>query len=179
MKALKRITCLCAACVFVLMLGGLAQAATFSAKVYLATEKGQGASVGTVKFTDTPKGLEVKTNLKGLPPGRHGFHVHEKPDCGPVVKDGKSLPALAAGGHYDPAKADKHTGPDKEGHLGDLPVLEVAANGTAKLTLMVKKAKAADFKYRSVIIHAGGDNYSDEPLPLGGGGARIACGYIK
>ncbi|MBF9200908.1 superoxide dismutase, partial [Acinetobacter baumannii] len=24
-----------------------------------------------------------------------------------------------------------------------------------------------------------GDNYSDSPLPLGGGGARIACGVIK
>ena len=36
-----------------------------------------------------------------------------------------------------------------------------------------------DLKGRSVIIHAGGDNYSDQPAPLGGGGARIACGVIK
>jgi Cu-Zn family superoxide dismutase len=28
------------------------------------------------------------------------------------------------------------------------------------------------------MIHEGGDNYSDEPAPLGGGGARIACGVI-
>ncbi|MBV8452160.1 MAG: superoxide dismutase, partial [Deltaproteobacteria bacterium] len=27
--------------------------------------------------------------------------------------------------------------------------------------------------------HAGGDNYSDTPLPLGGGGARLACGVIR
>jgi len=26
------------------------------------------------------------------------------------------------------------------------------------------------------MIHAGGDNYSDQPEPLGGGGGRIACG---
>jgi Cu/Zn superoxide dismutase len=112
MKALKRITCLCAAAVFVLMLGGLAQAETVKAKLSLATEKGPGAKVGTVIFTDTPQGLAVKTRLKGLPPGKHGFHVHEKPDCGPVEKDGKSVPAMAAGGHYDPAKAGKHLGPD-------------------------------------------------------------------
>jgi Cu-Zn family superoxide dismutase len=31
---------------------------------------------------------------------------------------------------------------------------------------------------RSIIIHAAGDNYSDTPVPLGGGGARIACGVI-
>jgi superoxide dismutase, Cu-Zn family len=28
------------------------------------------------------------------------------------------------------------------------------------------------------MIHAGGDNYADQPQPLGGGGARIACGVI-
>jgi Cu-Zn family superoxide dismutase len=30
----------------------------------------------------------------------------------------------------------------------------------------------------SIMIHAGGDNYSDQPAPLGGGGARIACGKL-
>jgi len=29
------------------------------------------------------------------------------------------------------------------------------------------------------MIHAGGDNMSDKPEPLGGGGARYACGVIK
>jgi len=29
------------------------------------------------------------------------------------------------------------------------------------------------------MIHAGGDNYADQPAPLGGGGARVACGVIK
>jgi len=28
------------------------------------------------------------------------------------------------------------------------------------------------------MIHAGGDNYTDEPA-LGGGGARVACGVIN
>jgi Cu-Zn family superoxide dismutase len=96
-----------------------------------------------------------------------------------VEKDGKGMPAMAAGGHYDPEKTGKHLAPDMGGHLGDLPVLEVAADGSAKVTLRVKKAKAGDFKDRSLMIHAGGDNYSDDPAPLGGGGARIACGLIK
>jgi Cu-Zn family superoxide dismutase len=39
--------------------------------------------------------------------------------------------------------------------------------------------KLADVKGRAIMIHAGGDNYSDQPAPLGGGGARIACGVIK
>jgi len=179
MKKLKRIICLFALGVFVLMLGGIAQAASVKAEMFLATEKGPGASIGTVTFTDAPAGLEIKTDLKGLPPGKRGFHVHEKPDCSFVEKDGKGVPAMAAGGHYDPGKTGKHLGPDAGGHLGDLPVLEVAADGTAKLTMLVKKPKAADFKDRSLMIHAGGDNYSDEPVALGGGGARIACGIIK
>jgi len=177
MKNLK-ITCLIAVTAFVLM-GGLAHAETVKAEVFLSTEKGPGASIGTVTFTDTPAGLEIKTDLKGLPPGKRGFHVHEKPDCSAVEKDGKGMPAMAAGGHYDPEKTGKHLGPDAGGHLGDLPVLEVAADGTAKVTLLVKKPKAKDFKDRSLMIHAGGDNYSDDPAPLGGGGARIACGLIK
>ena len=37
----------------------------------------------------------------------------------------------------------------------------------------------ADVKGRSIMIHVGGDNYSDQPAPLGGGGARIACGVVK
>jgi Cu-Zn family superoxide dismutase len=34
-------------------------------------------------------------------------------------------------------------------------------------------------KGHALMIHAGGDNYSDQPKPLGGGGARIACGVIE
>jgi Cu-Zn family superoxide dismutase len=29
------------------------------------------------------------------------------------------------------------------------------------------------------MVHAGGDNYADQPAPLGGGGARVACGTIR
>ena len=38
--------------------------------------------------------------------------------------------------------------------------------------------KLSDLSGRSLMIHAAGDNYSDDPKPLGGGGARIACGVI-
>jgi Cu-Zn family superoxide dismutase len=29
------------------------------------------------------------------------------------------------------------------------------------------------------MVHAGGDNYADQPEPLGGGGPRVACGVVK
>lgn len=34
-------------------------------------------------------------------------------------------------------------------------------------------------KDKALMIHVGGDNMSDQPKPLGGGGERYACGVIK
>lgn len=165
---------------FLLMiLAGMARAESVSSTLYMATDSGDGAITGTVIFTDDGDGITITTDLKGLPPGKHGFHVHEKPDCAPTAKDGKMTHAGAAGGHYDPDKTGKHLGPEGGGHKGDLPVLTVADDGTAKVSLHIKGIKAAEFRNRSLMIHAGGDNYSDEPETLGGGGARIACGIIR
>ncbi len=142
-------------------------------------EKGVGTSVGTVLAEDSQDGLVLKPELTGLPPGAHGFHVHENPSCDPGEKDGKKQAALAAGGHYDPQQSGKHAGPTGTGHLGDLPVLEVGQDGHAAASMIAPRLKVADLKGRALVIHAGGDNYADKPEPLGGGGKRIACGAIQ
>ncbi len=187
MLHLKRIFSAVAFC-GLLLVGSGAHAEEVKADVFMATDAGPGAKVGTVTITDMASkggisdvhpGVVVVTDLAGLPPGLHGFHIHEKGDCSPVVKDGKAGPAMAAGGHYDPEKTGKHLGPDKGGHKGDLPVLSVGPDGKAKEKFTIKDLTAKEVKGRAVMIHAGGDNYSDEPLPLGGGGARIACGVFK
>jgi Cu-Zn family superoxide dismutase len=85
---------------------------------------------------------------------------------------------LAAGGHYDPASTGKHEGPYASGHLGDLPALFVGADGKAATPVLAPRVKVSEIKRHSVMIHAGGDNYSDQPEKLGGGGARIACGVV-
>ncbi|HEX9703109.1 MAG TPA: superoxide dismutase [Cu-Zn] SodC [Rhodospirillales bacterium] len=154
-----------------------AAAAEVSTKVYLLTDKGNGEMVGKVYFADSDKGLVIKPRLKGLPAGDHGFHVHANRSCAPAKNpEGKMVPGLAAAGHYDPDKTGKHEGPAGKGHLGDLPALKVGADGTAKGTLLAPRLKVADLKKRSLMIHAGGDNFSDQPAALGGGGARLACG---
>ena len=51
--------------------------------------------------------------------------------------------------------------------------------GKATKAVVVPHLTVSDVKSRSIMIHAGGDNYSDQPAPLGGGGARIACGVVK
>lgn len=136
---------------------------------------GVGAPIGTVTLSDGPSGLVIQPDLKQLAPGEHGFHVHANPDCGAAG----NAAGMAAGGHYDPAKSEKHLGPKGEGHLGDLPALAVAPDGTAKQSMTAGRLKVADVKGHALMIHAGSDNYSDQPKPLGGGGARVACGVIK
>jgi len=110
--------------------------------------------------------------LTDLPRGVHGFHIHETPDC--------ASHAMSAGGHYDPEQTGKHLGPyNPNGHLGDLPVLIADDNGKASLAVLAPRLSEKTIKGRALMIHAGGDNYNDEPKALGGGGARIACGVIS
>jgi superoxide dismutase, Cu-Zn family len=162
-----------------LVLAGAASAEQIVVRMNLISDQGVGASIGTVTLTDTPQGLKLAPALSGLKPGIHGFHVHEKPECAAGLKDGKPAPGLAAGGHYDPAGTGKHEGPDGKGHLGDLPALTVGSDGKATETVVAPRLKTGDVKGRSLMIHAGGDNYADVPEKLGGGGGRIACGIIK
>ncbi len=167
----------------VVVLGVLAALPVFAADVVvpmnLVTEQGIGKGIGTVLISEGPAGLVFTPQLIDLAPGVHGFHVHQNADCAAGMKDGKMVPGLAAGGHYDPANAGKHEGPHGKGHLGDLPALTVGADGKAVTAVTAPHLKMADLKGRSLMIHAGGDNYADQPAPLGGGGARVACGAIK
>jgi Cu-Zn family superoxide dismutase len=146
--------------------------------VNLIDATGVGKAAGTITIKQTDTGLELATDLKGLPAGEHGFHLHEKASCAVADKDGKPTPGQAAGAHYDPDATKAHKGPGGGGHKGDLPKLTVDDKGNAKAKLEAPGLKLEDVTGRALMIHEGGDNYSDAPKPLGGGGARIACGVI-
>jgi superoxide dismutase, Cu-Zn family len=165
--------------VVMLAFAAVAVAGEAMVQMNIVTEQGIGKTIGTVSLADTPQGLKLTPALEGLQPGLHGFHVHDKPACGAEVKDGKPVAGLAAGGHYDPMMTGKHEGPTGKGHRGDLPALTVGKDGKATTPVVAPRLKVADVKGRSLMIHAGGDNYSDNPAALGGGGARVACGVIK
>ena len=157
---------------------GGAQAA-LTVQMKLVDEKGIGASVGQVAVSETRYGLVFTPSLAGMPPGLHGFHVHENAACEPREQNGKMVAALAAGGHYDPGATKRHGMPWGDGHLGDLPALFVDATGNANNPVLAPRLKIADVKGRALMVHAGGDNHADHPAPLGGGGARIVCGVIQ
>jgi Cu-Zn family superoxide dismutase len=157
---------------------GDAMAAEIMVPIHKVTDKGVGEKIGTITITESAHGVLFKPDLRDLPPGVHGFHIHQNPSCDAKEKDGKMTAAEAAGRHYDPEKNEKHGGPWGDGHKGDLPALYVSSGGTTTQPVMASQLVFQDLPGRALVIHAGGDNYSDYPDPAGGGGERIACGVI-
>jgi len=137
-----------------------------------------GKALGTAKLQDTPAGVLVTTDLKGIPAGDHGFHFHEKGICEPAQK------FTTAGGHF--------TGGDhKHGlmvmggpHGGDMPNQHVGADGVLKaqvlntgVTLGAGIKSLADADGTALVIHADPDDYTSQPA--GNAGGRIACAVIS
>jgi superoxide dismutase, Cu-Zn family len=147
--------------------------ADISVPMNFTAEQGVGKSVGSVLISETKYGLLFTPELNGLATGIHGFHIHLNPSCD---QDG-----MAAGGHFDPKNTGKHLGPyNDNGHLGDLPAVTIVADGTGTLPVLAPRLmRIADIRNHSLMLHEGGDNYSDTPAKLGGGGMRMACGIIK
>lgn len=137
---------------------------------------GIGAKIGSIEISEKGAGVSFKVALSGLAPGKHGFHVHETGSCEPGTKDGKRQAGIAAGDHFDPDKTKSHSGPHGKGHKGDLPLIQ-ADNDKVEQTVVAPRLKLADIRGRALVIHEGGDNYSDQP-ENGGGQGRIACAVI-
>jgi Cu-Zn family superoxide dismutase len=152
--------------------------ADYTVAVSSIDAQGVKTALGNVKVTAADKGVKFTPDLKGLPPGDHGFHVHQNPSCDPAPKDGKPEAGEAAGGHFDPASTGTHAGPKGKGHVGDLPTLVVNSKGEARKAVTAPRLTLAQLKDHSLMIHAGGDNKTDTPAN-GGGGTRIACGIIQ
>lgn len=154
-------------------------ASSTSVSMSKVDEQGKTQSIGQITIEETEHGLLFTPELKSLPGGMHGFHVHEHGSCDPAHKDGEMTAAESAGGHFDPEGTGKHRGPYGDGHLGDLPALFVNEEGEAEMPVLAPRLKSvSQLEGRALMIHAGGDNYADEPEPLGGGGARVACGVL-
>lgn len=147
-------------------------AAEMTVKLYTTTAKGPGELIGTVTIKENEYGLLFSPQLQKLPEGIHGFHIHEHANC--------DQNGMGAGGHLDPKKTGKHLGPYNDlGHLGDLPALYIAKDGTAKTPVLAPRLKKlSDLNNHALMIHEGGDTYSDMP-EMGGGGKRMWCGVIN
>lgn len=154
-----------------------ALAADVTVEMHKVTPEGIGEKLGTTQISEkSGGGLVFKVDMTGIPAGEHGFHLHTTGDCSPKTKDGKAQAGLAAGPHYDPTDTKSHKGPMGEGHKGDLPFLTATDKGI-NVVVTAPHLQMADVYGRALMIHAGGDNYTDHP-ENGGGMGRIACGVV-
>lgn len=137
-----------------------------------------GKQVGTATLAPVKDGVRLAIAVNGLPPGKHGFHIHAVGKCD--APDFKS-----AGPHFNPeGKQHGHHNP-QGAHAGDLSNLVVGKNGKGKATQTVKgvtlAAEGANSLFNgegtALVIHADPDDEKSDPA--GNAGARIACGVIS
>jgi superoxide dismutase, Cu-Zn family len=157
---------------------GIAHADEQAAAEFIDREK---KPVGSALLTESPHGVLIYLDLKGLPPGPKAIHLHsvgtcEDPEEGFVASKGHLNPDGKEHGLMNPE------GPD----AGDLPNLHVREDGTVQTEIFTSlaslggadgRAKILDGDGGALVIHINRDDHITQPI--GGAGARIACGVIK
>ncbi|RAK63702.1 superoxide dismutase family protein [Phenylobacterium kunshanense] len=137
-------------------------------------KNGAGEAIGKVTLTAAPKGVLLRVEAKGLTPGWHGLHFHEKADC-------SKSDFTSAGGHTH-GGGDRQHGllNPKANETGDLPNLYVGADGTGAteaFSSLTTLDALKDADGSAVLIHAAPDDHTSQPI--GGAGARVACAAVK
>jgi Cu-Zn family superoxide dismutase len=137
----------------------------------------QGKTVGSATLIETPNGVLISVELADMPPGVHGFHIHEVGKC-----EGATFES--AGGHYNPRAAQHGYMAPGGPHAGDMPNQTVGQDGKLKAELFNPNvsftggpAPLLDQDGSAIVVHATADDYRSQPS--GNSGNRVACGVIQ
>ena len=137
--------------------------------------RADGSLAARAMLWEDRNGIEVRVQAAGLPAGHYGVHLHAVGRCqGPAF--------ASAGPHWNPT-GRQHGSLNPAGHhLGDLPNLDVDAQGAGRLEFAIAGATLSgaggifDADGSALVIHAAADDYRTDPS--GNSGARIACGVL-
>lgn len=143
-------------------------------KVPIEARSGSGIS-GKAELIEVDDGVMVVVQVKDMPPGWHGVHIHENADC--------SAPdASSAGEHFNPEGHPHALPSDERKHLGDLGnLVTVGPAGEGRLQVTVPGATlepgdARSLVNRALVVHAERDTGEQ---PSGDAGARVGCAELK
>ncbi|MDB5453185.1 MAG: sodC [Caulobacteraceae bacterium] len=155
----------------------LVSSVAWAAPVTADLKNGAGDTIGAVTLTEAPKGVLLKVEAKGLTPGWHGLHFHEKGDCSKA-----DFTSAGAHVHGDMAgmKAVHGLLNPAANETGDLPNLYVGADGAGAaevFTSLTTLSALRDADGSAVVVHASPDDHMAQPI--GGAGARVACAVVK
>jgi Cu-Zn family superoxide dismutase len=135
-----------------------------------------GQSIGTATLTEASGAVRIVVDVKGLPPGAKGVHIHEVGKCDPPQFN-------AAGAHFNPTSKQHGLMNPQGPHAGDLPNITIAADGrgrlestTDRITLGAGPTSIFDADGSAIVIHAAPDDFVTDPT--GNSGGRSACGVI-
>lgn len=134
-----------------------------------------GLPAGTAQLFRDSSGLRMVVAATGMTPGAHGFHLHTTGRC-------EAPGFTSAGPHLNPDGRKHGTEAPGGPHLGDLPNLQIASNGSGSVTAAIAGGEASlaaifDADGTAVIVHANADDYVTDPT--GNAGDRIACGVLR
>lgn len=131
-------------------------------------------AVGIAHFQQNADGsVQVHLEMNNLTPGQHGFHIHDKGDCG---DNGN-----AAGGHFNPTSMPHGDPHAVSHHAGDFGNVTADANGHVDTTFTTNSITVAPGPLsvvgHAVIVHGNPDDLASQPS--GNAGPRVACGVAQ